>query len=64
VRWPAWATPITFARVIDALLTGHCGEPRQITGDELTAQSAARLFARPGEATPYAQAILRCGVPF
>ena len=48
-----------------ALLTEHFGEPRWITHEELKAESAvAQLFIRTGEATPYANAILRCGVPF
>ena len=48
-----------------ALLTEHFGEPRWITHEELKAESAvAQLFVRTGEATPYANAILRCGVPF
>ena len=47
------------------LLTKHFGEPRWITHEELKAESAvAQLFVRTGEATPYANAILRCGVPF
>ena len=48
-----------------ALLTKHFGEPRWITHEELKAESAvAQLFVRTGEATPYANAMLRCGVPF
>lgn len=48
-----------------ALLTAHFGEPRWITHKLLKAESAtAKLFIRTGEATPYANALLRCGVPF
>lgn len=48
-----------------ALLVGHFGEPRWITHEQLKAEAArAQLFVRTGEATPYANAILRCGVPF
>jgi D-ribose pyranase len=47
------------------LLEGHFGEPRWITHEELKTESAgAALFIRTGEATPYANVILRCGVPF
>ena len=50
---------------VAALLTAHFGEPRWITHDQLKVESAtAQLFVRTGEATPYANAILRCGVPF
>ena len=48
-----------------ALLTAHFGDPRWITHADLKTQSrSAQLFIRTGEATPYANAILRCGVPF
>ena len=47
------------------LLVEHFGEPRWVTHAELKAESAqAQLFVRTGEASPYANAILRCGVPF
>ncbi|HEU0042211.1 MAG TPA: D-ribose pyranase [Jiangellaceae bacterium] len=47
------------------LLTGYFGTPRWISHDELKAESAtAQLFVRTGEATPYANAILQCGVAF
>lgn len=50
---------------VESLLTRHFGEPRWITHEELKAESAgAQLFVRTGEATPYVNAILRCGVPF
>lgn len=50
---------------VESLLTRQFGEPRWITHEELKAESAgAQLFVRTGEATPYANAILRCGVPF
>ncbi|WP_407343699.1 D-ribose pyranase [Pengzhenrongella phosphoraccumulans] len=48
-----------------ALLVGHFGEPEWISHDELKAESRqAQLFVRTGEATPYANVILQCGVPF
>lgn len=47
------------------LLLGHFGEPEWITHDELKARSArARLVVRSGEASPYANVILSCGVAF
>ncbi|UNX54231.1 D-ribose pyranase [Georgenia sp. TF02-10] len=47
------------------LLLGHFGEPRWLTHQELKEESAhAALFVRTGEASPYANAILTCGVPF
>jgi D-ribose pyranase len=43
----------------------HFAAPTWVSHEELTAESAlARLFIRTGEATPYANAILRCGVAF
>jgi len=55
----------TFNAPALALLTGHFGEPRWITHEQLKAEAAtAQLFVRTGEASPYANAILRCGVPF
>jgi len=48
-----------------ALLTRLFGEPRWITHEGLKAESAdATLFIRTGEATPYANVVLSCGVPF
>lgn len=47
------------------LLTARFGAPDWVSHDELKERSAtARLFIRTGEATPYANALLRCGVPF
>lgn len=47
------------------LLIGHFGEPRWITHEQLKAESArAKLLVRTGEASPYANAILTCAVPF
>lgn len=47
------------------LLVRHFGEPRWITHEQLKEESAsAQLFVRTGEASPFANAILRCGVPF
>ncbi len=41
------------------------GEPAQIPHEEFKVRCASvRLFVRTGEATPYANVILRCGVPF
>ena len=48
-----------------SLLEGLFGEPRWVTHAELKAESArARLVVRTGEATPYANVVLTCGVPF
>jgi len=50
---------------VDALLRERFGEPVRVSHDELKALSAsARLFVRTGEATAYANVVLRCGVPF
>jgi D-ribose pyranase len=47
------------------LLAARFGEPRWVWHEELKAETAeCRLFVRTGEATPYANVILRCGVPF
>jgi D-ribose pyranase len=48
-----------------ALLTDRFGPPRWVTHAELKGEcAAAQLFVRTGEATPFANTILRCGVPF
>ncbi len=48
-----------------AVLVGHFGAPEWISHDELKAEShRAQLFVRTGEATPFANVILQCGVPF
>jgi len=48
-----------------ALIVDHFGQPDVIPHDELKEHSAhAVLVIRTGEATPYANAILHCGVPF
>lgn len=50
---------------VDALLRERFGEPARVSHEELKALSAsARLFVRTGEATAYANVLLRCGVPF
>jgi len=50
--------------VVD-LVTELFGAPTTVRHEEFKAASAgARLFVRTGEATPYANVILRCGVPF
>ncbi|MCL3861599.1 D-ribose pyranase [Actinotalea sp. K2] len=50
---------------VDDLLRARFGEPVLVSHDELKERSAtARLFVRTGEATPYANVLLRCGVPF
>lgn len=41
------------------------GEPEWVVHEQLKAMSGtARLFVRTGEATPFANVVLRCGVPF
>ncbi|MGB3953745.1 MAG: D-ribose pyranase [Brooklawnia sp.] len=47
-------------------LVAECfGEPETISHEELKARSAAAvLVVRTGEATAYANVIVRCGVPF
>jgi D-ribose pyranase len=48
-----------------ALVRELFGEPGWCSHEELKAASAsARLFVRTGEATPYANVVLSCGVPF
>jgi D-ribose pyranase len=48
-----------------ALVRDLFGEPGWCSHEELKAASAsARLFVRTGEATPFANVILACGVPF
>lgn len=50
---------------VDALLRERFGERVRVSHEELKALSAsARLFVRTGEATAYANVLLRCGVPF
>jgi len=45
--------------------TERFGAPTAVRHAEGKAAGAgARLFVRTGEATPYANVILRCGVPF
>ncbi|WP_043496416.1 D-ribose pyranase [Georgenia sp. SUBG003] len=52
-------------RAAQDLVERHFGEPAWTTHEELKSMShRARLFVRTGEATPYANVILRCGVPF
>lgn len=47
------------------LVTELFGVPRRVSHEQLKAQSAgAVLFVRTGEATPYANVLLRSGVPF
>lgn len=47
------------------LLTSLAGEPRWVSHEELKDLSKkAVLFVRTGEATPFANVILQCGVPF
>ncbi|WP_341359158.1 D-ribose pyranase [Georgenia sp. M64] len=47
------------------LVKGLFGDPGWVTHEELkTLSGSARLLVRTGEATPYANVILRCGVPF
>lgn len=48
-----------------ALIVARFGPPELVSHDELKELSAhAALLIRTGEATPYANAILHCGVPF
>ena len=56
--------PSANAEAVD-LVRSLFGEPAQIPNEEFKVRCAsARLFVRTGEATPYANVILRCGVPF
>lgn len=46
-------------------LTGRLDELSYVSHEELKRLSgSAKLFIRTGEATPYANVLLRCGVPF
>lgn len=50
---------------VGALVTSTCGEPEIVSHEDLKRLSGESvLFIRSGEATPYANVILRCGVPF
>ena len=50
--------------VVD-LVRQLAGEPGLVSHEELKRLSAtARVYVRTGEATPYANVVLRCGVPF
>lgn len=54
------ANPAAHALVVD-----HFGTSETVTHEQFKARTAtATLMIRTGEATPYANAILRCGVPF
>jgi D-ribose pyranase len=47
------------------LVESLCGSPSLVTHEEFKVRCAeARLLIRTGEATPYANVILHCGVPF
>lgn len=47
------------------LVRGLFGTPQFVSHEELKdAAASARAFVRTGEASPYANVILRCGVPF
>lgn len=47
------------------LVAERFGEPEAIDHEQLKSLSGrARLFVRTGDATPYANVVLRCGVPF
>ncbi|MDQ1587293.1 MAG: D-ribose pyranase [Microbacteriaceae bacterium] len=51
--------------VAEPWLTTRFADIRYVSHSDLKTMSAdARLFIRTGEATPYANAILTCGVPF
>lgn len=48
-----------------ALVRSLVGEPEFVPHEDFKqASRSARAFIRTGEATPYANVILRCGVPF
>jgi D-ribose pyranase len=48
-----------------ALVTAHFGKPEEIRHDEFKRATAdAALLIRTGEAKPFANVALRCGVPF
>jgi len=50
--------------VVD-LVTDLAGPPELVSHEELKRLSqSARVYVRTGEATPYANVVLRCGVPF
>ncbi|WP_291381963.1 D-ribose pyranase [Demequina sp.] len=54
------ANPDAYAVIVD-----HFGVPELVSHEGLKALSArAVLLVRTGEATPYANAVLHCGVPF
>lgn len=48
-----------------ALLTERIADVSYVSHEQLKIMTAqARLFVRTGEATPYANAVIRCGPPF
>ena len=48
-----------------AVISGRFDSVEHVTHEELKRLSGtARLFVRTGEATPFANVVLRCGVPF
>lgn len=48
-----------------SLVTRLAGEPERVPHEDLkTITAGARLLVRTGEASPYANVVLRCGVPF
>lgn len=49
----------------ESLVRGSLGDPGYVSHEELKGlSSSAKLFVRTGEATPYANVLLTCGVPF
>ena len=50
---------------VPALVTELCGTPATVSHEEFKQQTrTAALLVRTGEASPYANVILHCGVPF
>lgn len=49
----------------EGMVRGYLGELDYVSHEELKGlSSSAKLFIRTGEATPYANVLLTCGVPF
>lgn len=66
IEWAAVATEAYERnRAVPELVLAAVGEPEIVTHQRLKELSRdSRLLIRTGEATPYANVVLRCGVPF
>lgn len=64
-EWAIAADEVRENPATEALLKGRFADLGFVSHEELKRMAAgARLVVRTGEATPYSNVILRCGVPF